>query len=329
MRPVPAPEATGSFYRTLQRLQVVLLLAGRRAWTRMGPEFDSSWEAIVPGLVMVTSAAQLAAARAAVGYVPAVLAETGQPNEPLAAVRPRAFAGRASDGRSLPGLLYGAVGHSKAAAAGRTEVTDVEGGTITTRRPGLGIEESLAVGGRWLDGMLQTAVTDAARDATAAEVVVRERMGWVRSVNPPCCSRCAVLAGRWYSWRADFNRHPRCDCTAIPSLENRAGDFTTDSRLLVDRGLITDLSGPQRQRLAEGDDLSKVLNESRDRWRERMAADRRAAGPVDRLGRSRPIGWVGGGTAPPPAGATVHDLMARLTDRVEALSAMRAAGLAE
>jgi hypothetical protein len=115
---------------------------------------------------------------------------------------------------------------------------------------------------------------------------------------------------------------------AIPAAENVAGDFTTDARLLVDRGLVTDLSKGQRERLAEGADLNKVLNESRDRWRERMAADRRARGPVDALGRSRPAGWMGGGMNPVPA-PTVHDFMANLTNRADAINEMRAAGIVQ
>jgi hypothetical protein len=38
-------------------------------------------------------------------------------------------------------------------------------------------------------------------------------------LNPPSCSRCAVLAGKWFGWNAGFQRHPRCDCRHIPSLE--------------------------------------------------------------------------------------------------------------
>lgn len=322
---MPPPDASLSLYRLLQRLQLVLVLAGRRAWAGMDPDdFDGSWRRIAPALVAVTAAAQLAAARAAHEYVPAVLAETGQPDRPLARVRPEAFAGRASDGRDLLGLLTGSVVHAKRAMQPLTfEAAD--GGLVTV--PGETAEQALARGERWLDQALRTATTDAARDTTSAEVVVRQGMGWVRMINPPCCSRCAVLAGRWYSWKADFDRHPGCDCTAIPAQENVAGDFTTDTRLLIDRGLVNDLTRAQKARLDEGADLNRVLNESRDRWRERMAADRRAAGPVDALGRSRPTGWRGGSN-PPPVGTTIHQLMDRLTNQVEAARAMRAAGIA-
>lgn len=320
---MPSPDASLSFYRLLQRLQLVLVLAGRRAWAGMDPDdFDGSWRRIALPLLTVTAAAQLSAARAATQYVPAVLAETDQPDRPLVRVRPEAFAGRASDGRSLLGLLSGAVVHAKLAT--QSETIELDGEVLTF--PGLSGPDAMQRGGRWLDQALRTATTDAARDATQAEIVARPDMQWVRMINPPCCSRCAVLAGKVFDWNASFDRHPGCDCTALPVTVANAGSHLADAQQLVDRGLVTDLTAEQRKQLDEGADLNRVLNQSRDRWRERMAADRRAVGPVDRLGRSRPAGWGGG--APPASVTTVHDLMAHLTSRVEAINAMRAAGIA-
>jgi hypothetical protein len=303
---VPAPQATADLYTTLQRYQLLLLAAGRRLWRGMLPaDFDGSWQRIAPQLVTFTAGAQLASARSAVAYVPAVLEETGQPDRPEAAVRPQAFAGVASDGRSLVGLLEGSVVASKRAVA-----------------RGMDPAQALLGGRSWLETALQSAVSDAARDATQAAVIARPHMGWVRQINPPCCSRCAVLAGKWFAWNDGFLRHPRCDCVHIPSRENRAGDFVTDPDALVKRGLVTDLTPGQRERLDGGADLVKVLNESRDQWRLRLAADREA--------RKRGVTqWAGGGSNPPPPGTTIHQLMDRLTDRVDALQAMRTLGIAD
>lgn len=298
---MPPPQASENFYTTLQRLQVVLVLAGRRAWSRMLPgNFDGSWARIAGPLAQVTASAQLAAATAATAYVPAVLDETGQPDEPEARVRPRAFAGRASDGRSLEGLLAGSVTASKRAVA-----------------RGMSPDEALLGGQAWLEQALASAVTDAARDATQAQIIVRQTLGYVKMPNPPCCPNCAVLAGQWYRWNTINDRHPGCDCLLIPAAENRGDDFRTDPAELVRRGLVKGLSQSQRDRLADGADLLKVLNESRDRWRQRMAADRRAA----------KRGWSSPETAPPTA--TVHDFMAHLTNRVDAIKAMRSAGIAD
>jgi len=305
---MPAPQATEDFYRTLQRLKVVLVLAGRRAWSQMGADFDASWQAIAPGLLTVTSAAQLAAATAATVYVPAVLDETGQTDAPDAAVRPQVFAGVAEDGRTLAGLLTGATRYAKAAVG-----------------QGAGVDEALALGGRWLDGTLSTAVSDAGRDAAFLEVATRPHMGWVRQVNPPCCSRCAVLAGKWYSHSDVLPRHPRCDCTLIPSAENVAGDFTTDPAELHRRGLITDLSADQRKRIDDGADPIKVLNEGRDRWRVRLAQERkRAKEAAKRL--QAPTGWGAGTPHPLPPGG-IQDFLNHLTDRVKAIDELKAHGV--
>ena len=319
---MPPPQATADLYSTLQRYELLLVTAGRRLWRRMAPDnFDGSWAQIAPQMVAFTSGAQLAAAQAATTYVPAVLDETGQPDRPEARVRPQAFAGVASDGRSLAGLLEGAVVASKRAATTRTYVETV--GSLRTRTtvPGLDGGDALALGQKWLEQALQTAVADAMRDATQAELLVRPQVGYVRMVNPPCCSRCAVLAGKWYRSNDIMPRHPGCDCLLIPSTENMAGTFRIDPSALARRGLINDLSANQRKRIADGADLPKVLNESRDRWRERMAADRRATKAASKRQQ-----WAG---AEPGQAATVHDFMAHLTNRVDVLNKMRAAGIAD
>ena len=313
---MPPPQATEALYSTLQRYQLLLVVGGRRLWSQMLPgNFDGSWQRIAPSLVALTSGAQLAAAQAASVYVPEVLGQQGIEDAPEARVRPSAFAGVASDGRSLSGLLEGAVVNAK-----RAMTRGMDGG------------DALANGQRWLETALRTAVTDAARDATAAEIVARPQTAWVRMVNPPCCSRCAVLAGRIYKWNDGFDRHPQCDCLHIPTTVANADSYLSNPAELARRGLITDLSQNQRKRLDDGADLNKVLNESRDRWRERMAADRAKQGPVDRLGRRRPSTWGGGDGKPLiPPGGTMQDLMAKLTADVErhrAVSAMKAAGIA-
>jgi hypothetical protein len=311
---VPAPQATSDLYRTMQRYELLLVTAGRRLWKRMAPDaLDASWQQIAPQMVAFTAGGQLAGAQAGLSYVPAVLEEMGTPVKPLVDVRPQAFSGVASDGRSLAGLLEGAVVDTK-----RAITRGLDGG------------EALLNGQRWLEQALQSAVADAVRDATAASIVARPGVGWVRMVNPPCCSRCAVLAGKVYKWNSGFARHPRCDCLHIPTTVANADSYLTDPTELAKRGLITDLSQGQKDRLAGGADLTKVLNESRDAWRARMAADYRAEKArkaAEKAGKA--TGWNGGGSNPPPVGTTIHDLMARLTDRVQAADAMKAAGIAD
>jgi hypothetical protein len=84
-------------------------------------------------------------------------------------------------------------------------------------------------------------------------------------------------------------------------------------------GLITDLTPAERARIDGGEDLVKVLNTSRDRWREQLAADRRSDRPARELWGKNPVSL-------PPGG--VQDFMSHLTSRVDALNTLKAAGIA-
>ena len=303
---MPQPEAAARLYRQVQRLQLVIVAAGRRAWSGMRADFDPSWEQVAPGLVSVVTAGQLAAARTAAEYVPAVLDEVSSTVEPDARVRPQSFAGVAADGRSLPGLLYGAVARSKAASRGNVTPT-----------------RALRVGGDWLDAIVQTVITDAVRQVTQAEVATREGVGWVRAVNPPCCGRCAILAGRWYRYNAGFQRHPRCDCFAIPAAEDVAGSLMTSPQALFEQGQVKGLTRRERDRLDNGDDLNKVINESRDMWRARIQEQKRADKNGTADAAADPV------TRDRQARLGLEDLFASTRSRTEAVAAMRANGYAD
>ena len=199
------------------------------------------------GVLPTLTAAQVRSAEAAERYITDVLTETGQDADPVGEVNPRSLAGVASDGRSMETLLYGSVTSSKTAMAN-----------------GATVRQALDQGGRWLDMAVWTQVADAARVASGVAIAARPQLtGWVRMVNPPCCSRCAVLAGRHYRWSSGFQRHPRCDCTHIPASESIAGDLTTDPDALARQGKITDLSDAEAKALSEGADLGQVVNARR------------------------------------------------------------------
>lgn len=315
------PDASGAFYRSLMALQLALLAAARRAWAQMDPDedFDRSWNALLPSLLTVVAAGQLAAARLASAYVPAVLTELGTPIAPESIVVPAAFSGVAADGRSLAGLLVGAVVRAKEATRAQVVETseyldDGEYNPIRYTVPGKPPEQALAEGGRWLDTLVRTVTNDAARGATQAEIAVRPGVGYVRMVNPPCCGRCAILAGRWYRWNAGFPRHPHCDCISIPAPENIAGSLLTNPQALLDRGLVRGLTKREQTRLDAGDDLYKVINESRDMWRARITEQRAAAEIADQAQRDQ------------TARQGLEDLFASTRSRVEALTAMRDQG---
>jgi len=245
---MPLPEAAASHYRQVQRVQLVTMAAATAAWGRMGPDFDASWRTVGPLLVGLVGAAQGAAARSGAAYVPAALEQQGVAVDALAEVAPEAFAGVASDGRPLDSLLYGAVTTSKAASVG----------TVAPER-------ALSAGAAWLEMAVRTQVTDAGRAAASVAVAARPRVGWTRAVNPPCCTRCAILAGKWFRFNDGFLRHPRCDCFHLPCVESGLGEVATDPARLFSEGRVTGLRAAQRQAVADGADPLQVVNADRGR----------------------------------------------------------------
>lgn len=241
------PQSTAEHYREQQRLTVATLAASRRVWRGMSADFDSSWRQVGPRLVMLATGAQFAAATQGVEYVPRVLAETDQPDRPEGDVSARAIAGVASDGRDLNSLLYGAVTTAKSAVP-------------SSSNP----QEALAAGGRWLDMAVQTVVADAARDAVSVGIAARPQIsGYVRMLNLPSCSRCALLAGKFFRWNDGFLRHPRCDCRHIPASEDIADDFTTDPRKAIEAGQVRGLTRAERAAIDDGADIGQVINARR------------------------------------------------------------------
>lgn len=163
---------------------------------------------------------QAAAAMLATGAVTAMLAEQDTPVPPEAALAPLAF------------------------------TADPE--TVTSI--------AADVGEAWrLDRLVMSLVADAARAAESVSITTRPRVGYVRYVSPPSCSRCAILAGKFYRWSEGFLRHPGCDCTHLPSTDPRS-EYIQDPNELVEQGLVTGLSKADRRALADGADLNQVVN---------------------------------------------------------------------
>lgn len=188
------PDAAAEHYRHMQRLQAVTVSAGRRSWRRVDVDrISESWTEAAWDLLPVVSGAQTNAAAAGAGYSAMTLAQQGVYVPPAEFVNPRAFAGHAADGRGLSGLLYSPATTAKAAiAAGASPAAALESGRAA------------------LEKILATLVADAGRQAAGADIVQRAGVGYVRMLNPPSCSRCTILAGRFYRWNAGFMRHPNC-----------------------------------------------------------------------------------------------------------------------
>jgi hypothetical protein len=112
--------------------------------------------------------------------------------------------------------------------------------------------------------LIETLVRDAARTARAIDQATRPAVtGYVRSLRPPSCARCAVLAGRVYRYSQGFQRHPRCDCLMTPTNQTIGPSLVTDPQEALDKGWVRGLSKADTEALHAGADLGQVVNVQR------------------------------------------------------------------
>lgn len=233
------------------RLSATALTAARGAWRLLDRHaLDATAGRLLGRLLPALGAVQLSAATAGAAYVAAALAEQGIDVDALGEVIPEALAGIASDGRPLETLLTVPVRTAR---------------HLTVR--GAPPSRAMSTGLAQLERIVVTQVADAARVAEGVGVVARPRVGYVRMLNPPACSRCIVLAGRWYRYSTGFARHPQCQCIHIPAAEDTADDFRTEPRQYFDS-----LSASEQDRIfgragaeaiRDGADISQVVNARR------------------------------------------------------------------
>jgi hypothetical protein len=249
-------DAIVSTYGTTQRRAVMQAsIQVERLWRELAAaDLSGSWRAgIGPAVVRAVAAGQLLAASTGQTYVDALVAADGlssdyQPD--AARVNVRAFSGVAADGRPLDSLLYLPVIRTK-----------------TLIKGGLTLQEAMLGGLVSLQRMAASEVADAGRGAAGVAMVANRTVtGYVRMVRSGACSRCVILAGRWYRWNADFERHKRCQCYGAPATEARPG------RHLNPMSFFNGLSRAEQDRrftaggaeaIRSGADIYKVVNAGR------------------------------------------------------------------
>jgi len=251
-----AHEAIVSAYGLAQRRAVLqTTLAVERLWKRMqGTDLSRSWlQGLGPAMVRAVAAGQLVAASTGQAYVEAMVRADGLGNDYEAGashVQARQFSGAAADGRPLDSLLYLPVIRTKTLIGG-----------------GLTLQEAMTSGLFQLQRMVASEVADAGRGAAGVAMVANHTVtGYVRMVRSGACSRCVILAGRWYRYNADFQRHRRCQCYATPATEARPGRHTNPM------GFFNSLTHAEQNRrfgvggataIRNGADIYSVVNAGR------------------------------------------------------------------
>lgn len=252
------PVAVVSQYKASQRLQSQAALAARRAWGQVqSGSISESWEAILraSGLIAAVSAGQLANATAGASYSADALAQQGLYEPPEAFVDPAGFAGVAADGRTLEGLLYSTAPYVKSLIGG-----------------GMDVATAMGAGAKHVQMLAKTTVADAGRGAAGVDIASRRGVGYVRMLNPPSCSRCSVLAGKFYRWNTGFRRHPGCDCVHVASTDKAVNGGKSEGLIHDPYEYFNSLSEAEQDRLytkagaqaiRDGADLFQVVNSRR------------------------------------------------------------------
>ena len=272
------PSQTSSHYRKVQHLQAVTVASVRRAWRRMEPRArwtDQYVRDVGPKVTALVAASQLAATRQADSYTAEILAATAVVADAApGVVNPAGFVGVAGDGREVASLL----GQSVAVAGSAfNRAFEHAGGAMTAQMPAVfdrdtAARQALEEAERWIEMAAETIIADTVRAATSAAMTSHpEVAGYVRVLHPPSCSRCAVLAGKFYRWNSGFPRHPRCDCEHLPTsypppvwndprVPTHPGDYF-DSLSAAEQDRIFTKAGAQAIR--DGADPNQVVNARR------------------------------------------------------------------
>lgn len=209
-------------------------------------------------LVDTVATGQRFAAAAALVAVPRMLTEQGIDPAADAEIELRSLTYVASDGRSLDGLMD--------------------------------FTRSEAVTRGQFDRIVLTQLSDTARAGSVLGASVRPKVtGYVRMLEQPSCSRCVVLAGKFYRKNTGFQRHPKCDCRHIPSSENAAGDIRTSpddyfhSLSKAEQDRVFTSAGAEAIRA--GADVGKVVNARRGMSTAQTVTGRRRLVKRDVFGR--------------------------------------------
>lgn len=203
------PTSARRHYRRLLRLQGITVASIRKAWR--GMSLTGSWETqyrdeVGPRVAATVVAAQIAATRDSDSYIADVLNELDfGPTTRNGVVLPASLAGVTGDGRPVDTLLASSVGRARALSQE------------------LGAVAALEDAQDFMERIAQSVLMDASRAAEQVAMAQRPWVaGWVRVAEPDACSRCIVLAGKFYLFNEGFSRHPLCRCNHVPAPDDPA-----------------------------------------------------------------------------------------------------------
>ena len=253
--PTWTSRAERSHYGTLLEVEARVSEEALRGWRRVAPAaISETWIPELRSLGSVVTRAQTEIAASALVMSAGALQDQGSWAPPRGFLDPRSTAGFAPDGRDLDSLLYSPAIHAK-------------------KKIGQGLSPVSALKSAESDllKIVVSVIADTARQAASVMTAVRPGTGYVRITHGGACSRCLILAGRFYRWNSGFLRHPQCDCQHVPAhmsaeaaetlgmVEDPYEAFEKMSEAEQNRTF----GQPQAQAIRDGADMFQVVNSKR------------------------------------------------------------------
>lgn len=222
-----------------------------RAWAQIdrGRIAESWLELLITRVLLAIFGGQRAAAAMAQPYAGAAAASSGLSTATAGVIQAASFAGAAADGRSMLTLMLQPVITALTAIGAKVPV-----------------DEAMALGAAQLDNIVHTEIADAGRTADQVAMIATPSVdGYIRVVVGDTCSRCIILAGRWYPYSQFFERHPGCDCVQMGAKEAEAAGLIQDPREIYESlttGQRTKAGWSEADQFAidEGADIVQVTN---------------------------------------------------------------------
>lgn len=220
----------------------------RHSWSKISEtDILDSWNDAVAAYMQVYARMQSRAATVASDAQGSLLASAGDYIMPDVFINPTAFTGRAASGATLREYLSGPVYDA-----------------LTLIGKGMRARQALDYVESRAETLAALGIADIARQAAGADTATRPGVGYIRVCAPGACSRCMILAGRFYRWNQGFLRHPHCYCRHFPCTQKIGEQWMTDPM-----EAFNSLSHEEQDRrfgkysaqaIRDGADISQVVN---------------------------------------------------------------------
>lgn len=187
----------------------------RRLWRRMrGRRWSTAWRDVAPQVVDAVGRGQVATVIRSERFTASALNELGMDASNPNGLNPDGFVGVTGAGYPVEERAYSAVLETV-----ESYYEALDRGTPEPEAS----NTALLDGEDFMASIAAEILADCARAAEEVSLASRPWVsGYIRVPESGACSRCIVLAGKFFLFNEGFERHPLCRCNHAPAPEDKA-----------------------------------------------------------------------------------------------------------